>query len=154
MPLLRQEVRRQSSRINRMESDGKLAASIGPPVPCHAFRRHFLDRRLSSGQIEAPTRLGNLLGNRDFRIGVIPIKIGVSRANSMASGPTNSRCSETIGNDRGGTAFGSKHRKNRCIGLELAYKRWSLTIAEDRRQPDIFGVTLGVTLGVLLELPP
>jgi hypothetical protein len=75
-------------------------------------------------------------------------------SNSSPSGPTNLRCSGTIGNDRSGTAFGSKHRKNRCIGLELAYKRWSLTIAEDRGQPDISGVTLGVTLGVLLELPP
>jgi hypothetical protein len=36
----------------------------------------------------------------------------------------------------------------------LAYKRWSLTIAEDRGQPDIFGVTLGVTLSALFELPP
>ena len=73
---------------------------------------------------------------------------------SSPSGPTNSRCSGTIGNDRAGTIFGSKHRKNRCIGLELAYKRWSLTIAEDRGQPDIFGVTLGVTLSALFELPP
>ena len=40
------------------------------------------------------------------------------------------------------------------MGLELAYKRWSLTIAEDRGQPDISGVTFGVTLGALLELPP
>jgi hypothetical protein len=40
------------------------------------------------------------------------------------------------------------------MGLELAYKRWPLTIADDRGQPEIFGVTLGVTLGVLLELPP
>ena len=47
----------------------------------------------------------------------------------------------------------SKHWKNRCIGLELAYKRWSLTIAEDRGQPDISGVTFGVTLVALLELP-
>jgi hypothetical protein len=28
-----------------------------------------------------------------------------------------------------------------------------MTFANDRYQPDIFGVTLGVTLGVLLELP-
>ena len=73
---------------------------------------------------------------------------------SSPSGPTNLRCSGTIGKDRGGTAFGSKRWKNRCIGLELAYKRWSLAIAEDRGQPDISGVTLGVTLGALLELPP
>jgi len=71
----------------------------------------------------------------------------------MVSGPTNSRCSETIDNDRGGTAFGSKQRKSRCIGLELAYRRWSLTIAEDRGHPYISGVTSGVTLGALLELP-
>ena len=44
--------------------------------------------------------------------------------------------------------------KNRDVELELAYKPWSLTIAEGRGQLDIFGVTLGVTLGVLLELPP
>jgi hypothetical protein len=37
--------------------------------------------------------------------------------------------------------------------LELAYKRWSLTIAEDRGQPDISGVTLGVTQSTELELP-
>ena len=73
---------------------------------------------------------------------------------SSPSGPTNLQCSGTIGNDRGGTAFGSKHWKSRCIGLELAYKRWSLAIAEDRGQPDISGVTFGVTLGALLELPP
>jgi hypothetical protein len=72
----------------------------------------------------------------------------------MVSGPTNLRCSGTIGNDRGGTAFGSKHRKNGYIGLELAYNRSSLTIAEDRGQPDISGVTFGVTLGPLFELPP
>ena len=72
----------------------------------------------------------------------------------MVSGPTNLRCSGTIGTDRGGTAFGSKHWKHRCIELESAYKGGPLTIAEDRGQPDIFGVTLGVTLGVLLELPP
>src|SRR5882757_10151193 len=84
----------------------------------------------------------------------MPIKLGIFCVNSMVSGPTNSRCSGTIGNDRGGTAFGSKHRKNRCIGLELAYKRWSLMIAEDRGQPDILGVTSGLTLGALSELPP
>jgi len=39
-------------------------------------------------------------GNCDSRIGVGPIKIHISRLNSMVSGPTNSRCSETIGNDR------------------------------------------------------
>ena len=71
----------------------------------------------------------------------------------MVSGPTNSQCSGTIRNDRGRTAFGSKHRKNRCIGLELAYKRWSLTIAEGRGQPDISGVTFGVTQSGELELP-
>jgi hypothetical protein len=59
-----------------------------------------------------------------------------------------------IGNDRGGTAIEPNPRKNRDVELELAYKPWSLTIAEGRGQPDIFGVTLGVTLGVLLELPP
>jgi DNA replication protein DnaC len=32
---------------------------------------------------------------------------------------TNSRCSEAIGKDRRGTAFGQKHQKNRCTGLEL-----------------------------------
>jgi hypothetical protein len=73
--------------------------------------------------------------------------------NSMVSGPTNSRCSGTIGSDRGGTAFGSKHRENRCIGLELAYKRWSLTIAEDWGQPDILGVTLRVTGDARIALP-
>ena len=72
---------------------------------------------------------------------------------SSPSGPTNLRCAGTIGNDRGGTAFGSKHWKSRCIGLELAYKRWSLAIAEDRGQPDILGVTSGVTLGAQFELP-
>src|SRR5882757_6536049 len=84
----------------------------------------------------------------------MPIKLGIFCVNSMVSGPTNSRCSGTIGNDRGGTAFGSKHRKNRCIGLELAYKRWSLMIAEDRGQPEISGVTLGVTEDAPAELPP
>ena len=39
------------------------------------------------------------------------------------------------------------------MGLELACKRWSLTIAEDRGQPDILGVTSGVTLGAQFELP-
>lgn len=34
-------------------------------------------------------RLGNFLGNCDSRIGVIPIKTGVFRINSMVSGPTN-----------------------------------------------------------------
>ena len=71
----------------------------------------------------------------------------------MVSGPTNSRCSGTVGNDRGGTAFGSKDWKNRCIGLESAYNQWSLTIAEDRGQADILGVTSGVTLGAQFELP-
>jgi hypothetical protein len=72
---------------------------------------------------------------------------------SSPSGPTNLRCSGTIGSDRGGTASWSKHRKIRCIGLELTYKRWSLTIAEVREQPDISGVTSGVTLGPPFELP-
>ena len=71
----------------------------------------------------------------------------------MVSGPTNSRCPGTIGNDRGGTAIEPNPRKNRDVGLELAYKRWSLTIAEDRGQPDIFGVTLGVTQSGELQLP-
>src|SRR6202035_2498006 len=66
----------------------------------------------------APTCLGNFLGNCNYRIGVIPMKAGVFSVNSMVSGPTNLRCSGTIGNGRGGTAFGSKHRKNRCIGLD------------------------------------
>jgi hypothetical protein len=61
----------------------------------------------------------------------------------MVSGPTNLQRSETIGNDRGGTGFESKHWKNRRIGLKLVYKRWSLTIAEGRGQPEISGVTLG-----------
>jgi hypothetical protein len=59
---------------------------------------------------------------------------------SSPSGPTNSRSSVTIGDDRRGTVSGSKHWKNRCIGLELAYKRWSPTIAEGRGRPDISGV--------------
>src|ERR1700678_2189861 len=80
--------------------------------------------------------------HRKRRGKVNPLVLG-----SSPSGPTNSRCSGTIGNDRGGPAFGSKHWKNRCIGLELAYKRWSLTIAQVRYQPAILGVTLGVTLG-------
>jgi hypothetical protein len=96
---------------------------------------------------------GNFRGNYKTRISAKPSKIGIFRANSMVSGPTNLRCSGTIGNDRRGTEFGLKHWIYRCIGLELAYKRWSLTIAEDRGQPDISGVTLGVTLGALLELP-
>jgi hypothetical protein len=72
----------------------------------------------------------------------------------MVSGPTNSRSSGTVGNDRGRPTFGSKHWKNRCIGLESADKRWSLTIAEDLGQPNISGVTLGVTQSGELELPP
>jgi hypothetical protein len=44
---------------------------------------------------------------------------GRTGAIQFLRGPTNSRCSGTIGNDRGGAGFGSKHRKNRCIGLEL-----------------------------------
>jgi hypothetical protein len=40
------------------------------------------------------------------------------------------------------------------MGLESAYKGWSLTIAEDRGQPDISGVTLGVTEDAWIELPP
>jgi hypothetical protein len=67
----------------------------------------------------APTCLGNFLGNCNYRIGVIPIKIGVLSANSMVSGPTNLRCSGTIGKDRGGTGFGPKRWKYRRIGLEL-----------------------------------
>ena len=41
------------------------------------------------------------------------------------------------------------------IGMSdsLAYKRWSLTIAEDRGDPDFFGVTSGVTLGPPLSYP-
>jgi hypothetical protein len=35
---------------------------------------------------EAPTCLGNFLGNCDYRIGVIPMKAGVSSTNSMVSG--------------------------------------------------------------------
>jgi hypothetical protein len=64
--------------------------------------------------------LGNFLGNSEYRIGRMPIKPGHLCANSMVSGSTNSRCSVTTSNDRGGTAFESKHRKSRCIGLELA----------------------------------
>src|SRR6266851_2312533 len=48
---------------------------------------------------------GNFKGDCDSRIGETPVKIGISRVNSMVSGPTNSRCSWTIGNDRGATAF-------------------------------------------------
>ena len=36
----------------------------------------------------APTCLGNFLGNCNCRIGIIPTKAGVFRANSMVSGPT------------------------------------------------------------------
>jgi hypothetical protein len=36
----------------------------------------------------------------------------------------------------------------------LAYKQWSLTIAEDRWQPAILGVTFGVTEDAQMELPP
>jgi hypothetical protein len=80
--------------------------------PSHRYPNVCLDRGLNSRQSEGPKRLGN----RDYRIGVIPTKADVFSANSMVSGPTNSRCSG-IGNDRRGTASGSKHRKNRCLGL-------------------------------------
>jgi len=46
-----------------------------------------------------------------------------------------------------------KTPEKQCIGLELAYNRSSLTIAEDRGQPDISGATFGVTLGPLFALP-
>jgi len=64
------------------------------------------------GQVElfdsyaGKNRRGNYRGNRNSRIGNISIKIGVFRVNSMVSGPTNSRWSGAVGNDRGGTAFG------------------------------------------------
>lgn len=48
----------------------------------------FEDRsQANCRQSETPTCLGNFLGNRDSRINVIPIKIGIFRANSMVSGP-------------------------------------------------------------------
>jgi hypothetical protein len=59
-----------------------------------------------------------------------------------------------IGDDRRGTGLSQNPWKYRGVGLELAYKRGSLTIAEDRGQPNIFGVTLGVTPSALFELPP
>jgi hypothetical protein len=69
------------------------------------------------------------------------MKIDVFNANSMVSGPTNSRWSEKIGDDRRGTGLSQNLWKNRDVGLELAYKCWSLTIAEDRGRPEILGVT-------------
>jgi hypothetical protein len=72
---------------------------------------------------------------------------------SSPSGPTNSRCSGTIGNDRRGTGSSANPRKNRDVGTELAYKLRSLTIAENRGHSDILGVTSGVTLGAQFELP-
>ena len=79
-------------------------------------------RPLSPGN-SSLNQMGNFLGNSSHRISEISIKIGISCSNSMVSGPTNSRRSETIGNDRGGTEFELIHWKYRCIGLELAYKR-------------------------------
>jgi hypothetical protein len=72
---------------------------------------------------------------------------------SSPSGPTNLRCSGMIGNDRGGTVLSRNPSKNRDAGLELAYNLRSLTIAEDRGQLDISGVTSGVTLDAQFELP-
>jgi hypothetical protein len=58
-----------------------------------------------------------------------------------------------IGSDRGGTVLSRTPWKNRDAGLELAYNLRSLTIAEVRGQPDISGVTSGVTLDAQFELP-
>jgi hypothetical protein len=55
----------------------------------------------------------------------------------MVSGPTNSRCPETVGNDRGREAVEPNPRKNRDVGTELAYKLRSLTIAENRGHSDM-----------------
>ena len=115
-------VTRTFSRPNACGQSGQERHSGNAPIGQDTARRPFCGRHCR----------GNSRGNCDSRIDVNPINIGVFRFNSMVSGPTNSRCSGTIGDDRGGTAFGSKHRKSRCVGLESAYKGWSLTIAEDR----------------------
>ena len=79
--------------------------------------------------------------------------MGILCANSMVSGPTNSRRPGTIDNGRRGTGSSANPRKNRDVGTELAYKLRSLTIAENRGHSDILGVTSGVTLGAQFELP-
>jgi len=73
LALLREEVSKAEFANELDESDGKLEVSIGPGLlPC--VTGHFLDRRQNCGHSETPTCLGNFLGNRDYRISLIPMK--------------------------------------------------------------------------------
>jgi hypothetical protein len=83
----------------------------------------------------------------------IAMKRLLSSDYASPSGPTNLRSPGMIGSDRGGTVLSRNPWKNRDAGLELAYNLRSLTIAEDRGQPDISGVTSGVTFNAQFELP-